>query len=224
MAAPLREMGFLIQAAVLAKAQRRNGSKGKTTAMAPHISQRPLFWPPTVQVRDRPESIPLLPPDRTAVFARVRSCEERARLRIDHYRLITAEQTWRDRQLVALCFERLPHLGSDRRFERESAVEVSEARLLARPLNVHPEINDVEQNLDVPLRLHVAAHHAEREPGLAVFEDHRGNDRVKGAFAAFEPIGRFLVERKSRAAIVQDDPGVARDQTRSERAEDALDE
>jgi hypothetical protein len=36
--APLREMGFLIQAVVLAKAQRR---KGETPTMAPFNSQKP---------------------------------------------------------------------------------------------------------------------------------------------------------------------------------------
>jgi hypothetical protein len=40
--APWREMGFLNQAAVLAKAQRRKGRKGKTTPMAPLNSKRPL--------------------------------------------------------------------------------------------------------------------------------------------------------------------------------------
>jgi hypothetical protein len=32
--APLRELGFLLQAAVLAKAQRRKGRKGESSAMA----------------------------------------------------------------------------------------------------------------------------------------------------------------------------------------------
>jgi hypothetical protein len=116
--APLRELGLLIQAAVLAKAQRRKGRKGKTTAMAPLNSQRSLVCPSTVRVRDRPESIALLPPDRATVFARVRSCEERVRLRIYHNRLIAAEHSRRDRQPVALVFERFPHVGSDRQFER----------------------------------------------------------------------------------------------------------
>jgi hypothetical protein len=40
--APSREMGFLIQAAVLAKAQRRKGRQGETpTTMAPFNSQKP---------------------------------------------------------------------------------------------------------------------------------------------------------------------------------------
>src|SRR5262245_54317425 len=40
--APWREIGFLIHAAVLAKAQRRKGREGKTTAMALLNSQRTL--------------------------------------------------------------------------------------------------------------------------------------------------------------------------------------
>jgi hypothetical protein len=39
--APSREIGFLIQAAVLAKAQRRKGRRGETpTTMAPFNSQK----------------------------------------------------------------------------------------------------------------------------------------------------------------------------------------
>jgi hypothetical protein len=40
--APWREMGFLVQAAVLAKAQRRKGRKGEPSAMAPLNFQRSL--------------------------------------------------------------------------------------------------------------------------------------------------------------------------------------
>jgi hypothetical protein len=44
--APLREMGFLIQATVLAKAQRRKSRKGKTTALAPlHDTRRNTKFP-----------------------------------------------------------------------------------------------------------------------------------------------------------------------------------
>jgi hypothetical protein len=58
--APWREMGFLIQATVLAKAQRRKGRKGKTTAMAPLDSQQPLVRPLTIQATDGLKSVPLL--------------------------------------------------------------------------------------------------------------------------------------------------------------------
>src|SRR5262245_46423756 len=43
--APLREMGFRIQAAILAKTQRREGRKGETTAVAQLNSKRPSGCP-----------------------------------------------------------------------------------------------------------------------------------------------------------------------------------
>ena len=47
---------------------------------------------------------------------------------------------------------------------------------------------------DVPLRLHVAAHHAEDEPRLAVLRDHGRDDRVERPLVRLQAVGVLLVE------------------------------
>ena len=65
---------------------------------------------------------------------------------------------------------------------------MTEARDLSGFLHVHAEVDQVEEHLDVPLRLHVSAHYAEREPRAAVLQNHRRNERVEWPFAGRELI------------------------------------
>ena len=50
---------------------------------------------------------------------------------------------------------------------RLGRAEVAEPRRVAGLLHVHAEVDHVAEHLDVPLGLHVAAHQAEAQPGLA---------------------------------------------------------
>src|SRR5256885_808502 len=123
---------------------------------------------------------------------------------------------------MPFLLQRATHLSTDRGFECETLTfDVAKARLLARLLHIHAEINQVEQDLHMPLRLHIAAHHSEREPRLTIAENHRGHERVEWALAAFQAIRTLWIERKARAAIVQHNPGIARHKSGAEAFKDA---
>src|SRR5262245_15291461 len=53
------------------------------------------------------------------------------------------------------------------------------------------------------LRLHVAAHHAEDQPGLATLEHHRGNDRVERPLPRLQAVRVLRVEREEATAVLQ---------------------
>src|SRR5207237_4052346 len=57
------------------------------------------------------------------------------------------------------------------------------ARGVAGFLNRHAEIDLVREDLNVTLRLHSAAHHAERFPWFAILHHESRNDRVERPFA-----------------------------------------
>jgi hypothetical protein len=67
-----------------------------------------------------------------------------------------------------------------------------EAGCVAGRLDVHPEIDDVDENLRVPLGLHVSTHQPEREPGFAVFGHEARNDRVERPLMRLEAVGTRL--------------------------------
>ena len=83
-------------------------------------------------------------------------------------------------------------------------------------LNVHAEIDQVDHHLRMTLRLVVAAHDAERHPGLAVLHDEGGDQRVQRPLVRLDLIGMAGRQVEQGAAIVQQDPGVAGDDARSE--------
>ena len=72
---------------------------------------------------------------------------------------------------------------------RLGRAEVPEPRRIAGLLHVHAEVDHVADHLDVPLGLHVAPHHAEAQPGLAVLGDEAGDDRVERPLPRLEPVG-----------------------------------
>ncbi len=71
---------------------------------------------------------------------------------------------------------------------------MAEPRGVAGLLHVHAEVDHVADHLRVPLGLHVAAHQAEAQPGLAVLGDKAGNDRVERPLARLEPVEMVGVE------------------------------
>src|SRR5688572_3761765 len=60
---------------------------------------------------------------------------------------------------------------------------MAHSRHVARLLQVHAEIDEVDDDLYMTLRLHRAAHHAERQPRLSILRDERGNDGVERPLA-----------------------------------------
>ena len=104
------------------------------------------------------------------------------------------------------------------------ASAVFDAGLVASLLDVHVKVDQIDENLHVPLGLHVSSHHAETKPGLAVPGHHGRNDRVKRPLVRFEPIHVRVIQGKRRAAVLHDKANLTRHDVRTERAEIALDE
>ncbi len=79
---------------------------------------------------------------------------------------------------------------------------MTNARGVAGFLQVHAEVDEVHQNLHVPLRLHVAAHHAEAQPRLAVFRHEGRDDGVEGALAGLVDIKMAFFQSEQGAAVL----------------------
>jgi hypothetical protein len=101
---------------------------------------------------------------------------------------------------------------------------VQDARRVAGFLQVHAEVDQVDHDLHVALRLHRAAHHAEAEPRLAVFRHEGGNDRVERALARRVAVRAALLQHEQLAAILQDEAQPRRCHARAHAAVVALDQ
>src|SRR5512144_1323743 len=120
---------------------------------------------------------------RRAVLARVGAADQDAAPGVESNRLVAAEATTRPDEPMPLGFERAADRGADLRLEcNEAAVGragagrvgralVAEPGGVARLLHVHSEVDHVAEHLRVPLRLHVAPHQSEAQPGVALLGD-----------------------------------------------------
>ena len=79
-------------------------------------------------------------------------------------------------------------------------------------LQIHSEIDQIHQNLRLSLRLHVSSHDPVTQPGLSVFRNKSGDDRVEWSFVRFETIRVFFIECEKSPPILQDKPGPIRHQ------------
>src|SRR5689334_14845722 len=95
---------------------------------------------------------------------------------------------------------------------------VLDARRVAGFLQVHAEIDQVHHDLDVALRLHVAAHHTEADPRLAVLRDEGRNDRVERTLAGLERVRVTFFQYEELAAILKDEAESGRRHARSHAA------
>ena len=91
-------------------------------------------------------------------------------------------------------------------------------------LTIHSEVDNVEQNLNVPLRLRCTAHDAKAEEGFSILRDERRNNGMKGAFSGRVGVHTTGFEVEHFAAILQRKAKSSRTYTRAETAVVALDE
>ena len=77
------------------------------------------------------------------------------------------------------------------------------ARSVTCFLHVQTKIDLVRQNLDVPLRLHSTAHHAEGFPRFSIFHHKTRNDGVEGTFARRVNVGVIRFHREKLATILK---------------------
>ena len=92
--------------------------------------------------------------------------------------------------------------------ERPAVVAVAiepPARRVERRLRVEPAVDHVRHDLQMALRLHVPAHHAERAEQRAVAQQQARDDRVVRALAGREPVRVARLEREAGAAVLQHD-------------------
>ncbi len=73
---------------------------------------------------------------------------------------------------------------------------MTKARGVAGFLHVEAEIDHVDDDLHMALRLHVAAHDAEAHERLAVFHDESRNDGLKRPFARRIDVGVMRIQTR----------------------------
>ena len=61
-------------------------------------------------------------------------------------------------------------------------------------LDIHSEVQKIDQNLNMALRLHISSHDSERKEWLIVFGDHGRNNGVEGTFSEIQTIQVIFVE------------------------------
>ncbi len=119
---------------------------------------------------------------------------------------------------------------SEFRRVRQSVLDAERAILTVAPpgrierrLEVHSVVDDVREYLDVTLRLHVPAHHTERQPVVRVESRECRNEGMERPFSGLEAVRMTRVERERRAAVLEGDSGVAGHQSASEAREPRVD-
>src|ERR1051326_1963610 len=98
------------------------------------------------------------------------------------------------------------------------------ARRFSRLLHVHAEVDEINQNLGMSLRLIIAAHDAERPDRLAVLKQHAGNQRMERSLSRGYDIGMPRIQFKQCAPILQDNACITRDESRTKALKKAIDE
>jgi hypothetical protein len=90
------------------------------------------------------------------------------------------------------------------------------ARRVPRLLKAHPEVNQIGENLDMALRLHVASHHAKSKLLFALLHHESRNEGMEWTFAGRIYVGISWLHREQFASILKseaepwyDDAGAA---------------
>jgi len=122
------------------------------------------------------------------------------------------------------CFEVERSAINHRRAGRFGRSPVVVPRGVTGFLKIHPEVDHVDDDLHVPLGLHVPAHHTEGDPRFAVLHRERRDDRVERALTRFEVVGAVRIEVEEPAAVLQAEAETLDDIARSEPGVVALDQ
>ena len=91
------------------------------------------------------------------------------------------------------------------------------ARHVQRLLGGHTQVDHVDQHLEVPLWLHIAAHDAEagvQSAGMfaVVVDSHGRDDGLVGAFVGRQSVGVLRIQLEERGPVLQADAGSRNDQ------------
>src|SRR5690606_12632715 len=139
-----------------------------------------------------------------------------ARFKIAQHGLVAAETAGRRVDAMAARAQAVGRRGREAGLEQHRAAIahrlaargiaralVAHARRVAGLLQVHAEVDEVAQDLDLALRLHVAAHDAESEQGAAGPRRKARNNSMKGPLAGRVGVRVRRIERERRAAVLQ---------------------
>ena len=90
------------------------------------------------------------------------------------------------------------------------------ARCIETGLRILAVVDQPHHRLQMRLRLHRPAHDAERKHRFAILRHESGDDGVERTLAAADLVRMARLERESRPAILQADPGARHDDARAE--------
>src|SRR5262249_20339920 len=122
--------------------------------------------------------LPELPTHGETVLARVGPSHKDAGSGIDDDALIATPCIYSRSNMVAFLGEFGPHGKAERRLEQYFLTGMPEPGRLARFLYIHSEINPIDQNLHVALRLVVTPHDAKGPDGLSTLQHHPWNQSM----------------------------------------------
>ncbi len=121
--------------------------------------------------------------------------------------------------------ELLLHRGAHAFLDAHRVVGVHDpARPVAARLRILVVVDESRDHLEVALRLHVAAHHAEAHDRLAAPGEKPGNDGVEGTLARADLVRMPGLQAESGAAILQADAGAGHHDAGAEAHVIGLDE
>src|SRR3546814_7706433 len=106
---------------------------------------------------------------------------------------------------VAAGFESGRHVARNRRFELQRAFRREMARRFRRLLRVATAIEYLRQEMRMPRRLVLPAHHAEGHLRAAVLRQHRRDDGVHWPLAARDRVGMTFGRTEAQTATMQHD-------------------
>ena len=146
-----------------------------------------------------------LPTQGLPIFSWVGTAHQHAVFGIDQDALITPVSAELVDDAVALTGQASSHISIKSRFQSQAFVGVTEAWGFSGVLRIHSKIDDVRDDLNMSLGLHVASHNTEREERLAVLEDHRRYKRMEGTFPWSQAVAVRRVQRIRPAPVVEHD-------------------
>jgi hypothetical protein len=94
-------------------------------------------------------------------------------------------------------------------------------RLFQRFLHVETELGDVQEKLQLCLRLRIRAWSTERDPRFAVAQRHRRVDRLPDALSRLERVDILGIQVEVAHAIVHHEPAALHDDAAAEPAQQA---
>ena len=111
-----------------------------------------------------------------------------------------------DRHLMAARPQSIHYVLANRPFKQNLTTSFPvPARRIQACLRIEAVIERVDDHLDVPLRLHMPAHHPEGSDRLSLVRQEAGDDRVERSLAGRKLVRMAILQNKPIPTIVQRD-------------------